>query len=36
MGFASGQWLLVAGFLLVLLSQVVGFVVSVLQFFVLL
>ena len=35
-GFASGRWLVVASFLWVLLSWVVGFMGSVLQFFLLL
>ena len=32
-GFACGRWLVVASFLWILLSRVVGFVGSVLQFF---
>ena len=35
-GFAGGRWLVVASFLWVLLSWVVGFVGSILQFFLLL
>ena len=35
-GFAGGRWLVVASFLWVLLSRVVGFMGSVLQFFLLL
>ena len=35
-GFAGGRWLVVASFLWVLLSRVVGFMGSILQFFLLL